>query len=175
MERIMDLFDKNTISANNSAIFKVGSLFKQQHDWTCSIACIRTILSGFGINISENHFIQQYNLIPSPYFSKDIYQLHILDDYQTIYGFNHPVSFDKIIEYLNEGYGIMIETMFSVSHWYCLLAYYHFDNGDIEKDKVLIYDPYYDRLQLLILDEIIDMWRDGINKDIINDFIAIKK
>ena len=48
-------------------------LIKQERDWTCSVAAVRTILSAFMAKpLSETFFIEHYNLIPGPHYTEEI-------------------------------------------------------------------------------------------------------
>ena len=80
--RLHELFDTNTSDFKNVAVCSISKVFKQERDWTCSIACIRTLISS-KYNISENVFIQKYNLSTGPYYSKDIKRIGSLDDLST--------------------------------------------------------------------------------------------
>ena len=78
---------------------------------------------------------------------------------------------------MNNGYAIMIESMINYAHWLVLLGYYIIgDSRDIESHKVLVYDPYYDKVRLIIADEFLSMWIDGDHEKtgVVKDFIAIK-
>ncbi len=153
-------------------------MYPQERDWTCSMACIRTMLSGIDPTVpEEDHFVSTYRLTPGPLFSKDIKKLDILGNYDALYGCDKPdITFDSILDYMENGYFVMLESMLNFSHWFVLLGYYPSADNDAEKGKVLVYDPYYNTSRLLIADEFIQMWIDGnhnINK-IQKDFIAVR-
>ena len=83
---------------------------------------------------------------------------------------------DEILNLLENGYYIMLESMVNYSHWMVLLGYYVVkDTKNLEEHKILFYDPYYDDLKLLNADEFIGMWIDGNyeNTKVKNDFIVI--
>lgn len=178
MNKRMHYFEQNQINTN-TAMSKVPlQLLPQETDWTCSIACIRTILSGIIKNVpSEQELIKCYSLSPGPHYSKDIEKYGILDSYDVIYGCNlEQKSFDLVLDYMREGYFLMLESMYNYAHWMVLLGFFPIDNSDIEKSKLLFYDPYYNQVRMLCVDEFISMWIDGNHKDngIEKDFIAIK-
>lgn len=154
-------------------------LYPQETDWTCSIACIRTLLSGILNNVpGEIEFIDKYNLIPGPYFSKDIKKLGILNEYDVVYGCdNKDKNFDMILDLMEDDYYIMLECVYNYGHWVVLLGYYPLQNCDIESSNILVYDPYYDTVRLLNVDEFITMWFDGghIENGIKRDFIAVQE
>lgn len=151
-------------------------LYPQERDWTCSIACIRTLLSRIKENIpQEITFINTFKLKPKPYFSKDLKIILEKLDIEAICGCDIKTdSFDDILDLSKRGYYIMLESMYNCSHWIVFLGYYPIIDNNIENSQLLIYDPYYDKVKLINTDEFISMWKDGINKDIQNDFIAIK-
>lgn len=154
-------------------------LFLQETDWTCSIACIRTLLSGFLADVEEEKdFVEKYSLKPGPHYSRDIKRIGILDDYDTVYGCDaENVSFDMVLDLMKQGYYIMLECMYNYAHWLVLLGYYPLDNSTLEKSSLLVYDPYYNNVRLLNADEFIAMWIDGNygNTMVEKDFIAIRK
>lgn len=136
------------------------------------------MLSGFLDSVpSEKYFIDKYNLTPSPYYSKDIKKLDILNDYDAIYGCDKRAEqFDTVLDYLKTGYFVMVEGMLNYAHWVVLMGFYPNSSSDIDDAQVLVYDPYYDKVRLLIFDEFINMWCDGdhAKNNVIHDFIAIK-
>lgn len=152
-------------------------LYPQERDWTCSIACIRTLLSKIKEYVpKEITFINTFNLKPNPYFSKDLKIILEKFDIDVVYGCDSKInSFDDILDLSQQGYYIMLESMYNVSHWIVFLGYYPIIDNSVESSKLLIYDPYYDEVKLINTDEFIAMWKDGSNKDIQNDFIAIKQ
>lgn len=164
---------------NKAIVMSPLSFYRQERDWTCAVACIRSILSGILDNVpTEEEFITNYKLKPNPYYSRDIKTYHLLDKYDVIYGCeNKNCEFDDILDYLQEKYFLMIECMVNYSHWLVLLGYYPLVDGDIEDCRVLLYDPYYDTIRLMNTDELISMWVDGNYEKsrVKGDFIAIRK
>lgn len=154
-------------------------LYKQERDWTCAFACIRTMLSAFGEEKEESWYVDEYKLVPGPHFSKDIKRLGILDGYDVIFGCDETEkSIDKILEYSQQGYYIMLESMYNFAHWMVFVGYFPV-RGDtnIEEHKMLFFDPYMDSMRLLSAEEFDGMWLDGNHRDngVYHDFIAIKK
>ena len=168
-----EYFTKLELQERTSISQVPPNLYKQDRDWTCAIACIRTLMSGIIENVpSEDYFIEKYKLKPGPLYSKNIKELKILNEYNVIYGCDNKSNFDDITNLLKQNYFIMLESMVNYSHWMVLLGYYVVGKN-IEEYKLLFYDPYYNDLRLIRTDEFISMWRDG-GSDILNDFIAIK-
>ncbi len=151
-------------------------LYYQKKDWTCCFASIATLLSSVAEeDLSEEFFTS--TLTPGPYFSKDIKALQVLDAYDVIYGCDYDgYHFDNILQLAQDGYYIMLESLYNYSHWYVLLGYYPLEDKNIEKATILVYDPYYDQTKLLNVDEFIGMWVDAsyYKNNVKNDFIAIK-
>ena len=76
MQRKHQLFTPNIIKYNQNISNVPKIFYPQERDQTCSIACIRTILSGLIDDIpSENDIINKNNMQPGPYYSKDIKKL----------------------------------------------------------------------------------------------------
>lgn len=178
MKRVHEFFKVENLSHKNTVVSAPKKMFPQETDWTCSVACIRTILSGFLPEVPEEaSFVDTYHLVPGPHYSRDIKRLNMLDEYDVVFGCDcEDISFDRILDYVEEGYGVMLECMYNYAHWFVLLGYYPLEDGDIEKSKLLVYDPYYDEVRLLRTEEFINMWIDGNyeNTRIEKDFIAVK-
>lgn len=168
---------KNEINFHRSTAFKPFLLYKQERDWTCSIAYIRTITASlYTIRFTEDWYIHQYHLKPGPYYSKDILKLGILDKYDCVYGcLSDDTSFDDVCALVDDGYGVMLESMFNGGHWFVFLGYYRVSDN-IEESSLLVYDPYYNNVRLLNADEFVSMWCDGDfrKSGVVKDFIAIK-
>lgn len=178
MQRKDQLFKRTTLLHNGVVSNAPKKLFPQETDWTCSIACIRTILSGIIENVpSEEYYVNTYKMIPGPHYSGNIKELGILDEYDVIYGCDETEkTFDKVLDYLENGYFIMLESMYNYSHWLVLLGYYPLGDDDLEKSRLLMYDPYYDETRLFSVDEFISMWIDGnyAQTKVERDFIALR-
>lgn len=177
--RKYELFSENNAKINISVSNCPPFFYKQERDWTCAFACIRTIMSYSQQKwLSEDDIIKKYRLSPKPYFSSDVKKLGILNDVKAIYGCDKlNVDFSQIINYMNSGYFIMLESLINYSHWMVLVGCYAFDNKKgSEYIKLLFYDPYYNDIRIILLDEFINMWIDGnyANNNVEKDFIAIK-
>lgn len=180
MIRKSELFTKQYTKEKTCVAKVPPMLFPQERDWTCSIACIRTLTSAFGSGPKdEDWYINNFKLEPGPHYSKDIKEKEILKGYTVEYGCDYNnFRFDNLIKLLGQGYYIMVEGMINYSHWLVLLGYYTLGSkDDLENNFVLLYDPYYDELKLVRAEEFIEMWRDGdyANTGVNHDFIAIYK
>lgn len=166
-------------SLTHSKVLSTAScnLYAQERDWTCMIACVRTILSrGNNPITSEEEYISRYKLTPGPYYSKDVKNLKLLESYDVIYGCDiSDKNFDMVLDYFEAGYSVMLESMYNYSHWMVLLGFYPIGD-DIEQYNLLLYDPYYDKVRLVNADEFISMWVDGEHQKngVEMDFIAVK-
>lgn len=178
MIRKAELFPKFELLHKNVITWQTNQMFPQERDWTCAIACIRTLLAGTESEVpSEDSFVDTYKLAPSPYYSKDIKELNLLTGRDVIYGSDiNKKNFDMILSYLEEGYGVMLESLHNYAHWMVLLGYYPLSGEDADKSKLLMFDPYFNQVRLVNTEEFTNMWIDADhNKNgIINDFIAIK-
>ena len=154
-------------------------LHRQHHDWTCSVACLRSILK---LSMTEDEFVTQFAMTPGPFYSKDF--VHIRQDFkdwQFRFGCEDScmTTVDRwlhLLLLLGEGYSIMIETMYNVGHWLILLGYY--PNGEKLSDaSILLWDPYLNETRLENAEEVISMWLDGECKasGIEKDYIAVKR
>jgi len=154
-------------------------LYKQQRDWTCSIACIRTLISDLISDVpDEDYFINKYKLKPSPYYTKDVRELRMLEPYcnKIIYSTDldqTEISLYSLQQLLKEKYFIMVECLYNVAHWIVIMGYCAVRNArDTEEHQLFVYDPYYDVVRLLIADEFESMWHDANGHA--KEFIAIK-
>lgn len=174
-----ELFKENIIVNKKTITCSPPILFPQERDWSCSIACIRTLLSAVSTNVEkEDFYIKKYELKPHSYYSKDIKELHMLDNYNVLYGCDKKYNFDDILNIAQDGFYIMLESAINCGHWLVFLGYFPLKNKDnISEHKILLYDPYYDDMKLMNADEFINMWIDFnyANTKIEKDFIAIKK
>ena len=173
-------FKKRVTEEHDSVSMTPPALYRQEADWTCAIACVRTILSGVTEEIpAEDAIAGRYQLVPGPQYSKDIKKWDFLNEFDVKYGCDYDsMEFDRIIRMMKDGYFVMLESMVNYAHWMVLLGYYTLQSTeDIEKYQLLFYDPYYDRIRLMNADEFINMWFDGDHgkSGVVNDFVAIKK
>lgn len=151
-------------------------LYNQERDWTCCIACLRTITSNIDYLGSEDIIINQYNFTPGPYYSKDIKERQLLLNYNVIYGCDIIEKTPELLCKLLKDYNIMIETMLNYDHWLVILGYFTNNSTQINKHQILLYDPYFNKVRLENAEEIFSMWVSGehIKNNIKNDFIAVR-
>ena len=79
----------------------------------------------------------------------------------------------KTAKLLAEKYYIMAECMYNYAHWVVVLGYFAVrDPEDTEEHRILLYDPYYDQVRLVIADEFLTMWCDPDGH--VKEFVAIR-
>ncbi len=177
--RKSEYFGKYTTNKHDSVGRIPKQLYRQETDWTCAIACLRTMISGIDKEVfPENHYVEKFSLKPGPYYSKNIKAYNMLDEYDVIYGCDMPdVNFDDIISMMENGYYIMLESMVNYSHWMVLLGYLTVKTSDeLEGYMLMFYEPYYNEVRMINADEFRGVWRDGPYETtkVEKDFIAIK-
>lgn len=180
MKRKPELFGIRRMAHDDVLISHPRRLYPQERDWTCSVACIRTMMSAFLKKVpSEETLVKRYDLRPGPHYSRDIKALGMLKHYDVLYGCDQQPQddFDTVLDYVAQGYCVMLESMINYGHWMVLLGYYPLQENDPETSRLLMYDPYYDQVRLLNADEFISMWRDGNYEEtrVDRDFIAIRR
>lgn len=149
-----------------------STMFYQERDWTCAFACLRTLISGTGKRVpTENEWVRQCKLKPGPYYSNHIKALNILKGFDVIYGCdNMAEDLNTLIEKMDEGYYVMVESLYSGGHWMVLCSY--FPGETVDDHMMLVYDPYFNKVRLLPVVEFIGMWCDV--KGVIHDYIALR-
>ncbi len=179
MKRIPEYFGEQPSISLDSVASVPPRLLRQERDWTCSVACIRTILSAMETEIpSENDFIQKYALEVGGHYTEEILQKKMFGKNKNIVtkrDFPHQdISPSTLNKLLQEKYLIMAECMYNYAHWVVILGYFSPCNRcDIEEHQILLYDPYYDMVRLVIADEFFTMWCDPSGHK--QEFIAVKK
>ncbi len=172
-------YEKATTNKHNSVGNIPPKLLPQETDWTCAVACVRTMMSAFEPDLkSEEYYVKTHNLEMGPHYSEQIKGYKILDKYNAVYGCdNKNITFDDIVEMMENGYYIMLESMINYSHWVVMLAYLAVptEHG-IEKYEMMYYEPYYNVVKSISVDEFLGMWRDGPYETtkVERDFVAVK-
>lgn len=153
--------------------------YRQERDWTCSIAVLRTILSSIYNIGTEDEILKKYNFQPGPHYSAEIQEKGIIDSrkvkvYYGCYYKNSPKDMSEIIELLKNGFFVAMETMINFDHWVVLLGYSHL--GDFDDDMITYYCPYFSEVRTVHFSEFVEMWKSGnyAENDVVNDFIAVK-
>lgn len=161
-----------------TAIMIPKRLFPQERDWTCSIACLRSITSSLKNIGTECFIVENYNLKPGPHYSKDIKELNILKDFSVEFGcdLRKDYELDKLYSLLKDNYFVMVESIINYDHWLVLLSYFPNNSSNISDHQVLLYDPYFNEIKIYRAEEFGSMWISGehYKNNIIKDFIAVK-
>jgi hypothetical protein len=141
-------------------------LMRQERDWTCSVAAVRTILSAFKEKyLSETSFIANYNLTIGEHYTEEILSKKLFGENKKILSHldfkKEELSLKLLNNLLAKKYYIMAECMYNYAHWVVILAYLAVrGSSDTEEHQILFYDPYYDETRLVRADEFATMWCD---------------
>lgn len=155
-------------------------LYKQERDWTCSIACIRTITSGLADIGTEDEILEKYNFQIGPHYSKELKEMGLLNiqELEVKYGCmnkdTNKIDVSDIWELLKSGYRIMVNWLMSYDHWTVLIGW--INNGDVEHNQLIYYCPYFDEVRLVRVGDFEVMWQSGQYSEngILKDYIAVK-
>lgn len=155
------------------------TMHKQNRDWTCSIACLRTIL---GTQKTEDWFVNIFHMKPGPYYSGDFKKIaDQFKGFSFLFGCDDSKcddveKFYKILSLIKDGWSVMIETMYNYAHWLVILGFYPCGNK-ISNCNILLWDPYSGNTRMKNMEEVISMWIDGdfAHTKIKNDYIAAKR
>lgn len=160
--------------------------YRQECDWTCSIACLRTIAR---TTKSGKSIIDQLGMKPGAYYSDFFYEKYKDDKrYDMLFGCNDTIDtvngttdwnkakakFTYLCILLREGYSVMVESIYNISHWMVLIGY--LPKGTEFCDcEVLLWDPYLGKYRVENLEEFISMWYNGDNVNgVKGDYIAVR-
>lgn len=148
----------------------VKKLCRQERDWTCSVACLRTLMSVSKELDSEETLVTKGNLVVGPQSSMDLLEAGILPKDSIV-----PGSGERNGEFLwslLRTCNVMIECSISYAHWLVIMAAWENDNGD---KYIQMYDPFYDYIRIENWDSVIEMWYDISGLKVDQDFIALPK
>lgn len=154
------------------------TFYRQERDWTCSIAMLRSITSSF-VNLgSEAEIIKKYSFVPGPHYSEEIREKGILLDngIAACYGCdNKDLDISDIISLLGKGFYVGMDSMINYDHWVVLLGYSKL--GDYDDDIITYYCPYFNEIRTVHFSEFTEMWMSGnyAKNNIVHDFIAVEK
>lgn len=161
-------------------VHNVGSmppvLYPQSRDWTCSLACLRSITSGIVPLGNEDELIEAFGLRPGPYYSEDVKRLGILSGYEidVAYGCDFALNMKDVSllwTYMSEGWRVMTDWMMSYDHWTVMLDYIKSRHGP-DYDMWTYYDPYCDEVLTIRNAHFSAMWSSP--GGVARDFIAVR-
>lgn len=153
----------------------IDKMFRQERDWTCAIACLRTLFNG---KFTEDELIEKHEIEKGPKYSKDIKPwiegLARPRDYYLgcDYKYVNVRPAERLATLLNS-YNVMVELTLNYAHWVVILHYAHL--GSLADDVVTIYDPYFNKVRLFPAEEILSMWYGIMEAEIEHDFVAVRK
>lgn len=168
-----------------TALCAPSDLLPQERDWTCAVACVRTLMSGLVVVPSETLIVTNNNLTPGPQYSKDIKSwcgggCPLLDhpELEVRYGCDDPdrdvLDESDVWAWLRDGYRVAINWMMSFDHWCVVMGY--FPHGSPSQHEVLFYDPYYDDIRKAHAPDLGVMWRSGNRAhDLRHDYILVRE
>ena len=169
------------LSSNENVTSNLRRFYRQERDWTCSLACVRSLISSYEKDITEENIIKEQGLIPGPHYAKAIKNWKVLSKYNVKSSVDSPIDAhnpaEELYLLLKQGFNVMIETMINYDHWVVVTGIYPSEDKDIGKSQVTYYDPYFNKVRMIFLEELISMWVSGEHSanGIINDYIAIKE
>lgn len=171
-----------------TALCSPDELYKQERDWTCGVACIRTLASGIITVPSETLFISNNDLIPGSFGSKDFKSWEfgrrgfpILSDprLDVRYGCDDAqraeLDCSDVWHWLRRGYRVALKLMttFESGHWCVVLCY--FPRAGVRSHDVVIYDPYHDEIRTIRSSELEMMWRNFGDVSSRHDYVLIRE
>lgn len=136
------------------------------------------LLSGRTAEVpSENEFIEKFGLVPGPHYTDEFLAKGMLSPARTVKTHKNfrpeEIGLPLLAKLLAEKYYIMAECMYNYAHWVVVLGYFAVrDPEDTEEHRILLYDPYYDQVRLVIADEFLTMWCDPDGH--VKEFVAIR-
>lgn len=136
-------------------------LYPQKRDWTCAVACARSIAS---LPVSEDTMVSALHLKVGPHYSDEMVSW-FPREFQVVAGRdNTGYDISDLLYLLQQGYYVSLMYSF---HWRVLIG--HIMMGDIEHSVCLLYDPYYNRVEQVITDELCALLAAEM------DFVAVKE
>lgn len=175
-KRLIEFFTNEHIGYCPLTIMSnVQSVYKQDRDWTCSIACLRTIASHTAYLPEEYDILQRYKINKGPQSSHSIRDW-MKDDERFRYGCVDTIPEDYKLTYLTDlmkTHNVMIECMLNYEHWVVILGYVYL--GSDELAQFIVYDPYYNNVRVIIAEELVSMWYGVEDYPIHRDYVACRK
>lgn len=163
----------------NAAVFP-QRLFGQERDWTCCLACVRSLVSGLVTVPAEDELIKRYGFVPGPIYSKQIKESGALNiqGLDVVYGCDEkdPENLDPSViwDLLDRGYRVMANWMMSYDHWTMMLGY--ISDEDPDKASFVYWCPYFLETRMVRAGDFESMWHGGAQNGVIGpgDYIAVR-
>lgn len=170
-----------------TALCAPRDLFRQERDWTCGVACLRTLMSGIVPVPSETLFVFNNHLTPGPLYSRDFKTLTGSADgafpallnprLEVRYGCDDPerdaLDESDVWVWLRDGWRVAVDWMMSFDHWCVIMGY--FPLGSPREHEVVFYDPYYDDIRLAHAPDLGVMWRSGRDPGLVHDYVLMRE
>lgn len=171
-----ELFPPEKLEIPYAASCMPPVLYAQGVDWTCALACVRSIASGLAVLPDDGVLVRKMGLSPGPVYSGTIKRSGILDmpGIGVRYGCDvQDVSIRDLWRFLDHGWRVMVNWMYSYDHWTVLTAYI-----PVEKDPdyhvLQHWDPYCGEIFQIRAAHFSVMWQSGGNEGHRHDFIAVR-
>lgn len=157
-----------------------GAFCRQERDWTCSAACVRTLASGLCGVPSEDVLVAGAHLEPGPQYSGGIMRwpgLRELKDVEWRFGEADPESAvldsSDVWAWLRDGWRVMANWMMSYDHWCVFFSYIPF--GSDEEDLMFFFDPYYGDVRSVRASDFDVMWKSGSPGGPVHDYVLCRR
>lgn len=132
------------------------NLYVQERDWTCAIACFRSIVDS---DIAEPNFIQQNSIMRGPHYTTEMKTKEWPHpNFEVKYAEGDVSDLDPSVvwQHLYEHWRVMLETDLNGGHWMIVLALVPTQNSW----DAVVWDPYYGRARVFDLPELLCMCHD---------------
>ncbi len=150
-------------------------LYGQDLDWTCALACLRSICSGILEFPSDADVVRRFGLRPGPIYSGWVKSSGILSvtGVEAAYGCDFPdAGIPDLWRYLRDGWRVMVNWMYSFDHWTVLMAYMALGD-DPDYHDMLHWDPYCGEQLHVKEGHFSVMWKSGGTPNE-HDFVAVR-
>lgn len=154
----------------------IETLYSQERDWTCGIACLRTLLNAThrkSTPMSENEMVvreQEYNKTPGPRTAKDLKDLAEMFKLCKYILTKRDFSIDDITLYFKD-YLIAVESKLHGGRWFVVTSII----VGSRTDCIQLYDPYYDMMLSFSLNQFYALWEDDKLLKGYREFIAVRR
>lgn len=179
MKRLCEYFEYDKPRSYGSYSSTPPVLYPQERDWTCSVACIRTILSALDKKVpSENEFIDRFGLVKGPHYTEEICKKQMFgSDKKVVSSLDYDtgdINLKLLNNLLKQKYFVMAECLYNYAHWVVIVGYFAVKGArSREEHTIAFFEPYYNEIRLVRADEFETMWCDAEGH--CREFIAVKR
>lgn len=153
----------------------VPHLYPQERDWTCSVACLRSIVSG-EYDISEDSIVDSCPIEMGPQTSKAVRHWMPYATSRFLFGAYQPLPEKDTLRALVElmkTHTVMIECMINYEHWVVLLGFTYL--GSLENSMFILYDPYLNTVRTVMAEELLNEWFYVTTDGPDHDYVAFER